>query len=195
MLTARRWTTPITVAQFKESTNADSFPSYLSKDVKNGVLEVYSNGEMNYTIKGVHAKVSVVWNFEAPKGGGDTHYSLTRGTKANLIIKQGKEEAYKPTLFIKSISNDAAYEKTLQENFAKLEKTYPGIQLKKQNDMWEVVIPESYSHGHEAQFADVANKFLKYLKEGNMPTWEVPNMLAKYYTTTQALEVALKQAK
>jgi hypothetical protein len=24
-----------------------------------------------------------------------------------------------------------------------------------------------------------------------MPSWEVPNMLAKYYTTTKALEIAL----
>jgi hypothetical protein len=25
-----------------------------------------------------------------------------------------------------------------------------------------------------------------------MPAWEVPNMMAKYYTTTKALELALK---
>jgi len=30
------------------------------------------------------------------------------------------------------------------------------------------------------------------LKNKNMPAWEVPNMLAKYYTTTKALEIALK---
>ena len=53
-------------------------------------LEVYSNGEMNYTIKGVHAKVSVIWNFQAPEGAGDTHYSIMRGTKCNLIIRQGQ---------------------------------------------------------------------------------------------------------
>ena len=34
---------------------------------------------------------------------------------------------------------------------------------------------------------------LEYLKDGNMPDWEVPNMLAKYYTTTKALEVAVKE--
>jgi hypothetical protein len=33
-------------------------------------------------------------------------------------------------------------------------------------------------------------KFLEYLKNKNMPAWEVPNMLTKYYTTTKALEVA-----
>jgi hypothetical protein len=34
--------------------------------------------------------------------------------------------------------------------------------------------------------------FIDYLKNKSMPAWEVPNMLAKYYTTTKALETALK---
>ena len=33
-------------------------------------------------------------------------------------------------------------------------------------------------------------KFLSCLKAGAMPAWEVPNMLAKYFTTTRALELA-----
>ena len=36
----------------------------------------------------------------------------------------------------------------------------------------------------------VAEKFLEYLKKGSLPEWEVPNMIAKYYTTTKGLEVA-----
>ncbi len=38
-------------------------------------------------------------------------------------------------------------------------------------------------------------KFLQYLQQGNMPAWEVPNMLAKYYTTTTALEMAKQASK
>jgi hypothetical protein len=53
-----------------------------------------------------------------------------------------------------------------------------------------VVIPDSYKEGHEAHFARVTENFLKYLEEGELPSWEVPNMLAKYYTTTSALEWA-----
>jgi hypothetical protein len=30
------------------------------------------------------------------------------------------------------------------------------------------------------------------MKKGSMPEWEVPNMIAKYYTTTAALELAKK---
>ncbi|MDP4206090.1 MAG: putative oxidoreductase C-terminal domain-containing protein, partial [Bacteroidota bacterium] len=46
--------------------------------------------------------------------------------------------------------------------------------------------------GHEAHFAQVTEKFLGYLKDGKLPRWEVPNMIAKYYTTTSALKMALK---
>ncbi|HEY0608975.1 MAG TPA: putative oxidoreductase C-terminal domain-containing protein [Chitinophaga sp.] len=31
------------------------------------------------------------------------------------------------------------------------------------------------------------------MKEGKLPDWEVPNMLAKYYTTTKALEMSAEK--
>jgi hypothetical protein len=51
-------------------------------------------------------------------------------------------------------------------------------------------VPEKYNEGHEAHFGRVTEKYLQYLKEGKLPSWEVPNMIAKYYTTTSALELA-----
>jgi hypothetical protein len=38
----------------------------------------------------------------------------------------------------------------------------------------------------------VAQRYMQYLKDGKLPVWEVPNMLAKYYTTTEALKLAQK---
>ena len=71
------------------------------------------------------------------------------------------------------------------QSWTKEEKTKNG---------WQVIIPEKYKEGHEEHFARVTKNFLSYLKNKNMPAWEVPNMLAKYYTTTKALELA-KQNK
>ncbi len=98
ILQAKSWTTPVTIADFTLVTK-ESVPDYLKaiSDAK-GDIQVNCNGEFTYNINGVHAKVSVVWNYKAPEGTGDTHYSLMRGTKASLIIKQGKEENFKPTL-------------------------------------------------------------------------------------------------
>jgi hypothetical protein len=134
----------------------------------------------------------VIWKYKAPEGTGDTHYSIMRGTKANLVIRQDKDEQYKPTLYIEPVGNDANYENVLREQFKALETKYPGIELKKSKNGWEVIIPEIYKEGHEAHFARVTEKFLEYLKNNNMPSWEVPNMIAKYFTTMQGLEVSLK---
>jgi predicted dehydrogenase len=102
VLSARRWATPITRAQFKQVTGADTFPDFLKPDVKDGVLQVYANGEFTYRLRGVCAKVSVTWNFEAPPGADDRHYSMMRGTKANLVIRQGAEQKYKPVLYVEN---------------------------------------------------------------------------------------------
>jgi predicted dehydrogenase len=104
IVSATRWTTDLTPEMFKQSTKLDEYPDYLQKDVENGILKVYSNGEINYKLKGIHAKVSVIWNFQAPEGTGDTHYSIMRGTKCNLTIKQGEEEGYKPQLYIEALA-------------------------------------------------------------------------------------------
>src|SRR5665811_1631599 len=58
---------------------------------------------MVYQIKGVWAKVSVEWRYQAPAGTGDTHYSVMRGTQCDLVIKQGAEEKYLPTLYIENV--------------------------------------------------------------------------------------------
>lgn len=194
MLTAKRWTTDLTPSQFNAVTRLNKYPEYLQKDVKDRILQVYCNGEIVYKIKDVHAKVSVRWNFKAPEGTGDTHYSIMRGTKANLVIKQGAEQNYKATLYIEPVAKDniEIFVKELESNFFKVAEKYPGIELKKNADNWEIIVPDKYKIGHEAHFAQVTQKYLQYLVDGKLPEWEVPNMIAKYYTTTKALELAKK---
>ncbi|MBM4154227.1 MAG: oxidoreductase [Lentisphaerae bacterium] len=196
IVTAKRWPTVISPEQFKGVTKKDPWPDYLKKDVKDGALNVFANGEIVYRLRGVCAKVSVVWNFEAPAGAGDTHYSILRGSKANLVIRQGKEQAFKPTLCVEPVAGvDAgAFEQALAASLPKITAKYPGVGLKRIDKGWEILIPDSYRDGHEAHFAQVADKYFRFLRDGKLPAWEVPNTIAKYYTTTKAREIAL-QAK
>lgn len=195
LTTARRWSTDMTLSQFSAITKQASFPDYLGKNVHDSIVQVFANGEINYQLYGTYIKLIAKWDYKAHEGSGDTHNAIVRGTKANLIIRQGAEQAYKPTLYIEPVNNDAGYESILMQQLKKIQASYPGVELKKTGKGWEVVIPEKYKEGHEAHFAMVTEKFLQYLKEGNMPAWEVPNMLAKYYTTTQALELAKKASQ
>jgi predicted dehydrogenase len=197
LVSARRWSTPMTLSQFGRITRLNAFPAYLKNAVtKDSVLDVFSNGEISYQLRGVHAKVSVTWGFEAPPGTGDTHHSNMRGTKANLVIRQGAEQNHKPALYIEPVAGiTQEYETAVQEALVSITKEYPGVTLGKTAAGWEVIIPERYKEGHEAHFARVMEKFLEYHEKGNMPDWEVPNMIAKYYLTTSALELARNPSK
>ena len=117
--------------------------------------------------------------------------SFLRNCHSNLIIRQGKEQGFKPKLYIENSPAGKEYENELNRAFIELEKKYPGISLAKSAQGWEIVIPDNYREGHEAHFARVTEKYLSFLKSGTMPAWEVPNMLAKYYTTTKALELSV----
>jgi predicted dehydrogenase len=189
VLQARRWTTPITRQQFKGVTGADDFPDFLRDDVREGVLQAQANGEFSYTLRGVHARVSVKWNFE---GGLDTHHSVLRGTKATLEIRQGAEEKFKPTLYVETSrgGGERSIEASLTAAIATLQANYPGVGFRREGKAWVVTVPEKYHVGHEAHFAQVMENFLGYLRAGRLPAWEVPNMLTKYFTLMEAYKLS-----
>ena len=189
---ARRWPTALTPDQFKRLTGLETYPDYLKPDVgADNNLSVYQNGEVTYQLRGVWVKASVLWKFAPPAGAKDTHYSMMRGTRATLRIQQGAEQHWTPTLYVENRSKSAPadFERTLRAAVAKLAVAWPGIEVKASGAAWELVIPDKYSIGHEAHFAQVTERYLKYLAGGKLPAWEVPNMIAKYYTTTQAYAV------
>ena len=188
VLNTRAWPTVLDSRQFEQVTGLQDFPEYLHDYIEDGRLNYNCNGEMFYKIKGIHAKVSVIWNFEAPEGTGDTHYSIMRGSNCRLIIRQGSEEAYKPTLYIETGENTDGFEKKLETAVSEVISTkYPGVELVQLSGrQWKLIVPDNYKAGHEAHFAQVMEKYLDFLSTGKMPEWEVPNMIAKYYTTTGA---------
>jgi predicted dehydrogenase len=191
--TARVWPTPLTLSQYASITGKNIYPGFLKKDiVRDSILNTHANGEMNYTLKDVHVKIIARWDYKAAEGG-DTHHEIIKGTKATLEIRQGKAENYKPVLYIiRSGDKKDDSDPAVQEAIAAVAVKYPGVKAEKQGAEWKVIIPSSYDVGHEAHFGQVMERYLQYMKEGGLPEWEVPNMIAKYYTTTKALETATK---
>jgi predicted dehydrogenase len=195
VLSARTWNTKVTPDEFKGSTKMERFPDYLDpyKDAV-GNIDIPFNGEFTFVLNGVHAKVSVIWNYEAPAGGGDTHFSLMRGSKASAIIRQGAEQGYKPVLYLEPREgiDPSSLEASLEKAVAAAAAIWPGVDVEKSASGWTVVIPGKYHVGHEAHFGQVAEKFLGYLQSGEMPSWEVPNILAKYRTIMDAYTMSRK---
>jgi predicted dehydrogenase len=192
LVSVQRWPTKLSPNDFKQVTGLSEYPDYLSPYIEEDTLRVYANGAMNYTLKGHHAKVEVLWNFEAPTGTGDTHYSIMRGSKANLEIVQGAFENYVPTLYVNP--TDSFDENALSDAIEALTKTYAGITLEKLDSRWRIHIPESLREGHEAHFAQVTRRFIQFYKDQKIPDWEITNMLSKYYLTTNALKLAQSNA-
>ncbi|MHC4226331.1 MAG: putative oxidoreductase C-terminal domain-containing protein [Planctomycetota bacterium] len=190
---ARRWPTTLTRAQYEKVTGVSDFPDYLKDDLNDDeVLPCYANGETTFTMKGICLKLSVTWNFQAPEGGKDTHTSLFRGSKANVIIRQGKKQDYRPEVYVEPAPgrNVAELAGPLKKAVNGLQGRFPGLEAKRDGDGWHIVIPDKCRVGHEAHFRNVMDAYLRYLAKGRLPEWEVPNMIAKYYITTKALELA-----
>jgi hypothetical protein len=114
-----------------------------------------------------------------------------RGTKSDLIIRQGPEENYSPVLYIET-KEMTGFEEQLNEAFNNnISALFPGTTLTEvEKGIWKVNIPDTFKVGHEAHFAQVTENYLNYLEKNNMPSWEVPNMIAKYYTTIEAYKMA-----
>jgi len=194
ILESRRWSTSLSAEQFSKVTGLETFPSFLAAYIVEDTLRAIANSAIDYTVKGIHARVSVEWAFQAPEGAGDTHYSIMRGNTSDLIIRQGEAENYRPELYIRA--GEGVAPEVLQTQLelyleASLGEAYPGIAFEKlEEGLWRVSIPNKYRKGHEAHFAQVTRKFLGYMEDGKLPEWEVEQMLAKYYTTTRAVELA-----
>jgi len=191
---ARRWPTVITKEEFKGVTGFEDFPEFLKKDLTDGKLNVYSNGEIIYQLKGIWAKVSVTWNYMPPAGAGDTHYSVMRGTKCDLVIRQGADEKFLPTLYIGNVKGSSMSDFTsrLQDVLDSL--PYDSLQIEEvDSKTLRINMPQKYRVTHEEHFGQVTSRFLEYLEDGKMPDWEVPGMITKYYTTTSALKKAKEE--
>ncbi len=193
--TARRWPVMLTRSQYEKVTGLPDFPDFLKGKLNDeGVLPNYANGEMIFALKGVYVKLAVTWDFQAPEGYGYTHHSLFRGSKANVIIRQGKEQNFRPEVYVEPVpgADTGSLAIPLEKALARLQGIYPNLGIEQEKTGWRVLIPDEYRAGHEAHFQKVTEKYLQYLTQGKLPAWEVPNMIAKYYITTKALDLARK---
>ena len=169
---------------------------FQNKYIKNNVLEVLANGSLNYTVKGIHIGMKVIWNYTPPSDGGDTFTSLKKGSKATLKTIQDKESGFVKQLYIQRAagSDHSEIESQLQKAIKQLQATYPFLSVKKMNEgLYLIDIPQADRLGHEAHFSKVAEAFLGYLHDKNMPEWENENTISKYYITTTAVELAKKE--
>jgi predicted dehydrogenase len=190
---AKHWPTLISQAQFQTVTGATQFPKELAPHVKDNQLEYFCNNSVQYTVHGVHVNLAITWDWEAPAGAGDSYEASFHGSKARIELRQGKEEHYRPELYIvpASAAVQAEVFEKLAHRIQQLNQHYPGLSVEQRAGEAKLVIPDTYRVSHEAHFAQVTRKFFEYLRTPDtMPAWEKSNMLVKYFITTRGVELA-----
>jgi hypothetical protein len=193
VLRARKWATVLDTAQLLRLTGAKELDPALASRMKDGRLDYFANGEVSYAIRGTHVRLTALWNYEAPEGGGDTHDAVVRGSRSRVEIRQGAEQRWRPELYVvpNRMADAPAVKAALQRRVASLAKARPGLSVEDEGGTLRVGIPDRYRVGHEPHFAEVTERFLGYLKDpASLPRWERANMLAKYWVTTRAVELS-----
>ncbi len=195
VLHGSRWPMLLTREQFQRVTGASEFPEFLHGALKSDQLEYFCNNRVSYSLRGIHVTLVVRWEFEAQPGATDWQLAIFRGNKSRVEVRQSKEEQYQPELFVvpAKAEDKATVGAALKNKIAALQKPYPGLTLEERDEHFHIAIPEALRTGHEAHFALVCRRFLDYVRHPkSLPAWEKPNMLAKYYVTTQGIELARK---
>jgi predicted dehydrogenase len=198
ILAAKRWPTPLSREQLLRVTGSTSLPPALLAKMRDDRLDYFCNTRVDYTLRGLHVRLLARWDYEAPPGGGDTHFAVGRGSRARIEVRQGPEQKWRTELYaVPATSGDrTALLAAVRRKVEALAPRYPGLSAVEAGDAVQVLVPEALRTGHEAHFAQVTSRFLEYLKApGSMPAWEKANMLAKYAVTTRGTTLSRKEGR
>lgn len=194
VLAARRWPTELSRDDVRQIIGEPDFPPFLRGELRDGQLPYFCNTQVEYTVRGVHVKMNVLWGLEAEPGAGDTHLAVFRGSRSRVEVRQGRDEGYRPELYV--VPNTAHVGDALRARVAQLQAHYPGVGLADLGGPFRVTIPDAYRVGHEAHFTEVTRQFLRYVQgEDRLPAWEKPNLLAKYHVTTHGVALARRPTR
>jgi predicted dehydrogenase len=184
----RRWPTMLSLAQFRQVTGEMDWPGYLDAEISGGTLAYQCNTHLDYTVRGIHVGLDMVWDWQEPLGGSDVHTEIWRGTRAQIELRHGPVEKYKAQLYVVPLADIAG---ALERRIRTLPETHPGLGLERCDREWKIVIPDALRIGHDAHFRELTKDFLARIDQSAPLTAEErANLLAKYYVTTAASAAA-----
>jgi hypothetical protein len=189
ILSAKRWPTAVTLDQFRRVTGESVFPEYLKRSLSSDVLSYFCNNELEYSVRGFRARLRVEWKYEAPQGVGDTVTAVFRGTRSSIELQQGAAEKYRAEIYV--VPNRGTEPTGMVRALSEALAPWDSMEVEDQGSRLRIVIPERYRIGHEAHFSVLLGTFLGYVRNpDSQPSWEKPNMLAKYYVTTAGVALS-----
>lgn len=193
---AQRWTTPVPLELFIESTGASAFPPSMQEEVDDGMLHLACNGRIDYRLRDVTVRQDTRWQARQPPGGGDAHTAIARGVGAVVVVRHGPETDGSPRIHLDPSETPDLAERVSnalpvwQEEFPGLEaidaetsgKTAIGAGL-------ELVLPPELSTPHETNFTRVLDEFLDHVEGGVWPSDLAERIRQRYTLLARAQEI------
>jgi predicted dehydrogenase len=191
LLQARRWPTRIPLETYGKITRQADFPATLKKAVTGKALKYFSNGEIFYRVQNVPVHIRVIWNLEIPAGGGDTHQSVIKGTRSDLLVRQLPERGFKVELLVAPKDDPGAVEAAMHRCLEKWSDKFPGLSISREEEKLLIEIPDNLRTTHEAHFCQVRDRYLNYLTRGDLPAGTRAGIVSKYTLLAEARKMAL----
>lgn len=190
LASARTWATQVPLALFARVTGGSVFPPGLSDLVNGEELAYRANAELAFRVGAVSAALHTRWDLSAPSGGGDTHRSVIRGTRAEIRVEQHEGTGFRRRLSVVPRGEVDHVRGALASAVAAWQEAYPGIGMAAAGSACEIHVPPARDVGHERHFPLLLAEFLSLVEGGGMPRDLAAATLAKYTLLSQAAAAA-----
>ncbi|HEV3386392.1 MAG TPA: putative oxidoreductase C-terminal domain-containing protein [Gemmata sp.] len=191
LLTADRWPLLLSEDQFCTLTALPAYAPDIDGRVVNGQLYYAGNNSVTFTLRGVHVKLTAMWEFESPTNDPDGQNTIALGTKARIAVRSSPEK--QRDLFVAAFQATQHKElnRLLARKMEELTSRFPGLSVVDHGSEFQVAIPDHLRTTHESHFTAVLEEFARYFNTPRaVPPWEKANALARYYITTMGVELA-----
>jgi len=186
LLAARRWVTRVPRDVFARVTGTPDFPTEIGDVVKGSELSYVGNAALSFRVGTITAALDTRWDLSAPAGGGDTHGSVVRGTRAEIRVEQGAATGFRRRLSVSPRIEAGRVRAALDRIVIAWQGEYPGVAVAAAGDTLELRVPRELDTGHESHFPLVLADFLALVERGSAPPALAARTLAKYVLLAQA---------
>jgi len=190
LIAARTWSTQVPLALFARVTGGSVFPPELSGVVTGEELTYRANAELTFRLGAVTAALDTRWDLSAPPGGGDTHRSVIRGTRAEIRVEQDEGTGFRRRLSVVPRREETPVRAALANAVAAWQEAHPGTRVAADGSACEIRVPRALDVGHERHFPLMLAEFLSLVEGGRMPRDLASATLAKYTLLSEAAAAA-----
>ena len=118
--------------------------------------------------------------------------AVYKGANSDVMVRQSREEGFLPELYIKPVSGrETLVREAVMKRLRSLHARYPGLSVATHGELMKIVIPAPLRTNDIEYFGMLAQRVAGFVRDpSTFPAWENPNLLAKYWVTTQGVATA-----